>query len=236
MQLADEGNLIPDLVKESFKKVGKNIVRGQFSDLMKMTAPARFHVHYSILQLNAYGTCLCGTHLLNAANATDPLERLKWVLGYYVGGQHRSAALVGARIPFNPILGETLQLKGPNGEMFYGEQTSHHPPITSFLLEGPNQCYKFHGSYESKMSLSGFDSVKGTRVGNIVFSFPDGGKISVKDPTMQMINLLSSNKILKVSGQMIITDEVNNLVAEFDYTPEVKDGAFKSIFGKKKEN
>ena len=63
IQLADEGNLIPDLVKETVKKVGKNIIRGQFSDLMKVTAPARFHIHYSILQLNAYGACLCGTHL-----------------------------------------------------------------------------------------------------------------------------------------------------------------------------
>ena len=86
------------------------MVRGQFSDLMKLTAPARFHIQYSYLQLNAYGTGLCGTHLVNAARTNDPLERLKWVCGYYVGGQHRSAALVGARIPFNPIIGETLQL------------------------------------------------------------------------------------------------------------------------------
>ena len=153
------------------------------------------------------------------------------MLGYYVGGQHRSVALVGARIPFNPILGETLQLQGPSGEMFYGEQISHHPPITAFQLEGPGKCYTFSGSYESKMSLSGIDSVKGTRVGNIVFSFPDGGRISVQDPQMQMVNLLSSKKVLKVSGQMIITDHVNNLVAEFIYTPEVKEG----YFSKKKE-
>jgi len=35
-----------------------------------------------------------------------------------------------------------------------------------------------------------------------------------------MTNLLSSNKILKVSGRMIITDHINDLVAEFDYAPE----------------
>ena len=42
----------------------------------------------------------------------------------------------------------------------------------------------------------------------------------MKDPTVQMTNLLSSNKVLKVSGQMVITDHVNNLVAEFDYAPK----------------
>ena len=128
MKLNDEGNLIPDLVKEQVKRVGKEIAKGSFPDLMKLTAPARFHIPYSGLQLDAYGQILCGTHLMNAAKATDPLERLKWICGYYVGGQHRSVAMVGARIPFNPVLGETLQLTGTNGEKFYAEQTSHHPP------------------------------------------------------------------------------------------------------------
>ena len=34
-----------------------------------------------------------------------------------------------------------------------------------------------------------------------------------------MTNLLSVNKVLKVSGTMTITDEVNGLVAEFIYGP-----------------
>ena len=200
------------------------MLRGNFSDAFKFAAPARFHIDYTHLQLNAYGTCLCATHLMNAAKSQgDPLERLKWVIGYYVGGQHRGAALVGARIPFNPILGETLQLQGPNGEMFFGEQSSHHPPVSKFLLEGPNQCYQFQGSYESRVKLSGLDSISGTRVGVIKFSFPDDGTIiTVKDPTMHMTNLMSANKVLKVSGTMTITDETNNLTAEFTYGPHEK--------------
>ena len=50
-----------------------------------------------------------------------------------------------------------------------------------------------------------------------MFSFPDGTKITVKDPTMHMTNLLSSNKVLKVSGTMTLTDETNNLEAVFTY-------------------
>lgn len=217
MALEDEGNLVPDALKALLKKTGKQILKGNFTDAFKFAAPAKFHIGYTHLQLNAYGTCLCATHLLNAAQAETPLERLKWVIGYYVGGQHRSAALVGARIPFNPILGETLQLEGPNGEMFYGEQSSHHPPVSKFLLEGPDKCYRFEGSYESRIKLSGLDSISGTRVGVIKFSFPDGTFITVKDPTMHMTNLLSANKVLKVSGTMTITDEVNGLEAEFTY-------------------
>ena len=101
--------------------------------------------------------------------------------------------------------------------MFYGEQSSHHPPVTKFLLEGPDQCYQFSGSYESRIKLSGLDSLSGTRVGLIKFSFPDGTFITVKDPTMHFTNLMNKNKIIKVSGMMTITDEVNGLVAEFTY-------------------
>lgn len=53
----------------------------------------------------------------------------------------------------------------------------------------------------------------------IKFSFPDGTIITVKDPTMHMTNLMSAKKVLKVSGTMTITDETNNLTAEFTYGP-----------------
>jgi len=61
------------------------------------------------------------------------------------------------------------------------------------------------------------DSIRGQRVGLIQFSFPDGTRIAVKDPQMHMTKLLSANKVLKVSGTMSITDETNNLHAEFTY-------------------
>ena len=103
------------------KRIGQKFIRGQFQDMLKVAAPARFHSPNTYLELNAWGVCLCATHLAKAAAAESPLERLKWVCGFYIGGQHRSPTKVGARIPFNPILGETLQLIGPNQEMFYAE-------------------------------------------------------------------------------------------------------------------
>lgn len=64
---------------------------------------------------------LCGTHLKNAANEDDPLKRMKWIIGFYMGSLNRAPTMVTARIPINPILGETLQLVGPNGEKLYME-------------------------------------------------------------------------------------------------------------------
>ena len=107
--MTDEGNIIPDALKDIIKQVGGKIVKGQLSDLMRITSPAKIHSTDSNLELNLHDIALCGTHLYNAAMATDPIERMKWVTSFYIGGQHRAFHITGARIPLNPIIGESLQ-------------------------------------------------------------------------------------------------------------------------------
>lgn len=67
--MEDPGNLVPDALKALLKKAGKEFFKGKFSDAFKFAAPAKFHVSKTHLQLNAYGTCLCATHLMNASRA-----------------------------------------------------------------------------------------------------------------------------------------------------------------------
>lgn len=50
--------------------------------------------------------------------------------------------------PFNPILGETYQGSFPDGTQIFCEQTSHHPPITAWLVVGPNNAWRLSGSGE----------------------------------------------------------------------------------------
>lgn len=59
--------------------------------------------------------------------------------------------------PFNPLLGETYQ-GFIDGCPIYGEQISHHPPITSVYMVG--RGYKVYGTFESKAHL-GFNNVCG---------------------------------------------------------------------------
>ena len=84
-------------------------------------------------------------YLTLAAQAKDPLERLKHVITFAVSGMHQIAT---QRKPFNPILGETFEGYWPDGSRIYNEHVSHHPPITCFLVENVDQLYKFYGSYE----------------------------------------------------------------------------------------
>mmetsp|Transcript_1033 Transcript_1033/g.1878 ORF Transcript_1033/g.1878 Transcript_1033/m.1878 type:complete len:83 (+) Transcript_1033:728-976(+) len=66
----------------------------------------------------------------------------------------------GQNKPFNPLLGETLQGKFSDGTRFYCEHTSHHPPVSNFLVEDPEDLYTLSGYYEitGKMGANHFVS------------------------------------------------------------------------------
>lgn len=55
-----------------------------------------------------------------------------------------SLAYITMEKPFNPILGETYQ-GVIDGFPVYGEQISHHPPISSLYMIG--RGYKIWGSF-----------------------------------------------------------------------------------------
>ena len=80
-----------------------------------------------------------------AAQADNPLERMKLVIAF---GLSSVILCTSQNKPFNPLLGETNQGTFADGSRYYCEHTSHHPPITHYLLEGPGNAYKMYGYYE----------------------------------------------------------------------------------------
>ncbi len=46
-----------------------------------------------------------------------------------------------------------------DGSIIYFEQTSHHPPISHYIMYGPNKLYKFYG-FSSFGSSAGLNSLK----------------------------------------------------------------------------
>jgi len=76
---------------------------------------------------------------------SDPLDRMKQVVKYFVASNWVNQTLANCKVPLNPILGETLQREMVTGERLYCEQVSHHPPISAFELYGPNDDYKIYG-------------------------------------------------------------------------------------------
>jgi hypothetical protein len=67
-----------------------------------------------------------------ASQQTDPIQRMKYVIAFTVTS---SVCYIRMDKPFNPILGETYQAL-IDGCPIYGEQISHHPPISSIFMKG----------------------------------------------------------------------------------------------------
>ena len=76
--------------------------------------------------------------LQKAADAEDPVERLRWVATWFTAGlQH---VFQSWKKPFNPLLGETWQAVQAGGSQIALEQISHHPAISAFQMIGPGEA------------------------------------------------------------------------------------------------
>jgi hypothetical protein len=105
-----------------------------------------------------------------------------------VGGMHMVAS---QRKPFNPILGETFEALWPDGTRIYIEHISHHPPISTFLVEHPDGLFVFEGSYEYTAKITDLgNSVTGRQVGKNRVWFQDGSVIEFEYPVMKINGLL----------------------------------------------
>lgn len=85
----------------------------------------------------------------------------------------------------NPILGETLQASYNDGTLVLAEQISHHPPISSYLVYGPKNNYRFGGyyCYEAK---AGLNSVTMINKGRRHVKFYDGQTIEYNFPEVNL--------------------------------------------------
>lgn len=124
------------------------------------------------------------------------------------------------RKPFNPILGETLQGYFKDGSMIYMEHISHHPPISSYLIEGKNKEYRMYGSVEFKGSVKNSGNTL-----NIFFEganyveFEDGHKIEIHYPITKVQGLMWGAKTVNAEGYSIVIDKGidGNADEEYDY-------------------
>eukprot|EP00834_Sanchytrium_tribonematis_P001708 NODE_44_length_33449_cov_1.575742.p8 type:complete len:375 gc:universal NODE_44_length_33449_cov_1.575742:4895-6019(+) len=77
--------------------------------------------------------------MLEALKTKDAEKRFLLVLKYFLSGWHIQPK--GVKKPYNPVLGECFRskfdIKGEATGYFVAEQTSHHPPISSFVYFNP---------------------------------------------------------------------------------------------------
>lgn len=121
---------------------------------------------------------------MRAANAKDPLERMKCISAFLLGGLHVMPTKCRSKAPLNPVLGETYQAQKKDGCKIFLEQTSHHPPIASFFMTGPDKCFEIIGFAETIAKMTGLNSIKGWREGKSIIKFKDGTLMTWLTPAM----------------------------------------------------
>ena len=113
--------------------------------IVAVSLPVRIFEKRSTVERICDLWCTGPIFLKRAALEIDPIERMKNAITFVVSGMHMVAS---QRKPFNPIIGETYQGIWPDGTKLYVEHISHHPPISSFLVEHVDGLFVFEGSYE----------------------------------------------------------------------------------------
>jgi hypothetical protein len=134
------------------------------------------------------------------------LERLKLVIAFTISSIYLCTS---QHKPFNPLLGETLQGKFEDGTRFYCEHTSHHPPITNFLVEDPNGLYTLSGYYEIHGKMGGNHLISGLRGPNNL-TFKDGQRIRFGFPSYKLGGTVMGERTIETIGSCTFEDLTNN--------------------------
>ena len=116
----------------------------------------------------------------------------------------------GQNKPFNPLLGETNQGKFSDGSRFYCEHTSHHPPVTHYLLEGPNGSYRCFGYYEFIGKMGKNSLTSGLR-GPCTVEFPDNTRIRFNAPDFKLGGTIMGERTIEVVGSIVFEDLAHQL-------------------------
>jgi hypothetical protein len=237
--LVEAAAKVKDVGLSLLKNLGNKIKEGEF-DLLKMSRPAIISYHRTYLECVAHDFHY--TKLLNrAAESSDPLERMKWTVAFFLAGFHRNSADMQNNGPLNPVLGETYIAEKKDGTTLFCEQISHHPPVSAFLMIGPKNNYKLYGTGELEVRLNGFSSITGRRIGKNTIEFPDGGKIVFTNPDTKIEGLLVGDRRYNLVKTAVFLDKRNKISAEITFLYEDEGtvtkvtSVFKKFFVGKKE-
>lgn len=132
--------------------------------------------------------------------------------------------------PFNPILGETVQLEIGNSTKVYLEQTVNKPPTSNFLVLGKN--YKSYGFIVTEAS-TGANSITARKTGSFTIEFKDGNKHTIFFPNIGIKGLSMGNRTFNYKHCAIIKDEISNMSIFLKFNPDEKSTLGKLFFSQK---
>jgi len=223
----DDTGMITNTVKDLMKGALKSIMTGKLGDLMKMRTPAYVHCGRTYLNMLVFEVSFLEKMLLKCQTdgfLENPVERMKYISTAMLASLHSGIEVNGLLTPLNPILGETACVKTENGGTIYCEQTSHHPPISHILYEGPASCpFVLSGYYQFKLGVSkSFTCAYFSAPGKVKLTLPNKDIVHLSSKTIEISGLMSTSKLLNVTGSMVFNDAFHGLTSTCSFDAQQK--------------
>ncbi|VDB90781.1 Bgt-461, partial [Blumeria graminis f. sp. tritici] len=158
----DQGNVLTHIISQlrpgaDLSRVGKDPLRYMFID-----GTSSFMAHPEFL--------------LPVPQIEDPVQRFVSVVKFYLSGWHIKPP--GVKKPLNPILGETFtcywQFPDNTKGYYISEQTSHHPPKSSYFYMAPEHHIRIDGCLKPRSKFLG-NSVASMMEGIAILRFLNRG-------------------------------------------------------------
>lgn len=160
--------------------------------------------------------------LLLAANAEqDPVERFVLMLKWYLASWHIAPKAV--KKPLNPVLGEVFtcywdDLPGNQKAYYVAEQTSHHPPKSSYFYLCPELKIRVDGVVIPKLRFLGnslaalMDGWGHVTLGN------HGGEMYVMNqPNVYARGILFGKMFTELGDHMVVKCEATGMTADIEF-------------------
>ncbi|KAL7269999.1 Oxysterol-binding protein OBPa [Rhizina undulata] len=188
--------------------------------------------------------------LLPMSTVEDPTERFLSVVKFYLSGWHIKPP--GVKKPLNPILGEYFTCYwdfagSPGKQAFYvAEQTSHHPPKSSYFYMSPHHHIRIDGTLKPQSRFLGNSAASMMNTSIVVLRLlnrgaaanqPGGGeKYILTQPNMYVRGILFGKMKYELGDHSYVKCSELDLVADIEF--KVKGfftGAYNAIGGQIKK-
>ena len=182
------------------------------SDIMSMFSLPTFLME-PISTLQKMAEIMQYQRLLDEANEEeDPDVRLAKVTAFAVAVY---STMERSKKPFNPILGETFELKMEDGSTYLAEQVSHHPPIGAGHVKTKNFTYDITSAVTTKFAGNWVDvyPVGRTRI----TLHKTGETFNIVPPSSRVNNLIIGRIWIDTFGEMKVLNLTTGARAELDF-------------------
>ncbi|KAL9633718.1 MAG: hypothetical protein Q9164_004538 [Protoblastenia rupestris] len=177
--------------------------------------------------------------LLQLPEIDDPVRRFLAVVGFYLSGWHIKPP--GVKKPLNPILGETFtcywEYPDHTRGYYISEQTSHHPPKSSYFFMAPEHKIRIDGALKPRSKFLG-NSAASLMEGVGVLRFMNRGKSEggekyfLTQPNMYARGILFGKMKYELGDHSFVRCPENGLSADIEFkTKGYFSGTYNAIGG-----